>query len=151
MLPLTASIHPEVASLPIFVRAGAILPIAPLTQSTNEVPQGPLTLRVYAGSDCAGRFYLDDGKTYAYEKGASLRMEFTCEISPDSLRIRVGEHKGSFPAWWRQISVEIYGWSPRKNTARVDGSRMVLPKKTSAGKLTLTIPDSGRGLLLELE
>jgi alpha-glucosidase len=66
LVPLTNWIHPEVASLPVFVRAGAILPIAPLMQSTNETPQGPLTLRVYVGDACSGHLYLDDGKTYAY-------------------------------------------------------------------------------------
>jgi hypothetical protein len=47
------------------VREGTILPIAPLVQSTNEKPQVPLTLRIYAGNDCVGHIYVDDGTTCA--------------------------------------------------------------------------------------
>jgi alpha-glucosidase len=150
-IPLTVWLHPELASLPVFVRAGAILPIAPLVQSTNETPQGPLTLRVYAGDACDGHLYLDDGKTYDYKKGVNLRMEFHCEATADGLRLRLGEHKGSYPAWWQQISVEIYGWSPRKHTARLDGRSIDTAMTSSSGKLVVTIPDNGRGAVLELE
>jgi len=135
----------------VFVRGGAILPIAPLTQSTDDTPRGPLTLRVYAGDACAGHLYLDDGKTYAYKTGASLRMDFHCEVTANGLRLRLGEHEGSYPAWWQQISVEIYGWSPIKHTARLDGSTLETAMNSSSGKLSLTIKDNGRGAVLELE
>jgi alpha-glucosidase len=151
LVPLRAWVHPELASLPVFVRAGAILPIAPLVQSTNEMPQGPLTLRVYAGDACAGHLYLDDGKTYAYKTGASLRMDFHCEVTADGLRLRLGEHEGSYPAWWQQISIEIYGWSPIKHSARLDGRSIDATMRSSSGKLVLTIPDRGRGAVLDLE
>jgi alpha-glucosidase len=152
VVPLTLWIHPELASLPVFVRAGAILPMAPLVQSTGEKPQGPLTLRVYAGDACAGRLYLDDGTTYAYKTGASLRMEFRCEITGDgSLRLHLGEHQGSYPAWWRQVRIEIYGWSPRERTARLDGSDIDLAMVASSGSSVVTIPDNGVGAVLELK
>ena len=151
LLPLTTSVHPEVASLPVFVRAGAILPIAPLTQSTNEVPQGALTLRVYAGDACAGHLYLDDGKTNAYKTGASLQMDFHCEVSADGIVVRVGEHKGSYPAWWQQIRVEVYGWAPRKRTAQLNGKITDATMDVTPTKATLTIQDDGRGAVLEVE
>jgi alpha-glucosidase len=151
LLPLTISIHPEVASLPVFVRAGAILPIAPLTQSTNEIPQGPLTLRVYAGDACAGQLYLDDGKTYAYQTGASLRMDFRCEATANGLKLSVGEHKGSYPAWWQQIRVEIYGWTPHKHATRLNGQSIDATLDSSPNKVAITIPDNGKGEVLELE
>jgi alpha-glucosidase len=144
-------VHPEVASLPVFVRGGAILPIAPLTQSTNEIPQGPLTLRVYAGDSCAGHLYLDDGKTYAYKTGASLRMDFRCEATADGLRLHLGEHKGPYPAWWQQVRIEIYGWSPRKRTVRINGKNADAMMDSSTSKVALTVPDDGRGETLELE
>jgi len=50
-------------------------PEQPLVQSTDEKPQGPLTLRVYPsalpGKDCGGSLYLDDGTSYAFKKGDS--------------------------------------------------------------------------------
>jgi alpha-glucosidase len=151
LVPLTVGIHPEVAFLPVFVRPGAILPIAPLTQSTNEIPQGALTLRVYAGDACAGRLYLDDGKTYAYKTGASLQMDFQCAVTANGMVLRLGEHKGSYPAWWQQLRIEIYGWSPRKRTARLNGKSTEAMMDVSKSNVALTIPDDGRGEVLELE
>lgn len=150
-LPLTTWIHPELASLPVFVRAGAILPIAPLVQSTDDKLQGPLTLRVYAGEACAGHLYLDDGRTYAYKNGASLRMEFHCHVTANGLQLDLGRHQGSYPAWWQQIHIEIYGWSPRQHAARLDGSAIDLAKDASPGNLAVTIPDGGQGAVLELK
>jgi alpha-glucosidase len=151
LVPLRVWIHPELASLPVFVRAGAILPIAPLVQSTNETPQGSLTLRVYVGDACGGHLYLDDGKTYAYKTGANLRMDFRCQVTADGLRLDLGEHKGSYPAWWQQINVEVFGWSPRQHTARLDGNSIGAAMSSSSGGLTVTVPDSGRGAVLELK
>jgi alpha-glucosidase len=150
-VPLTTWIHPELATLPVFVRGGAILPIAPLTQSTNEIPQGPLTLRVYSGDACAGHLYLDDGKTYAYKTGVSLQMDYRCEVSADRLILRLGEHKGSHPAWWREIRVEIYGWSSRKRAARLNGRNIDAILDLSPGKVAITVPDDGEGEVLEIE
>jgi alpha-glucosidase len=150
-VPLTTWINPELATLPVFVRGGAILPIAPLTQSTNEIPQGPLTLRVYAGDECAGHLYLDDGKTYAYKNGANLQMDFRCEVNADRLLLRLGEHKGSYPAWWREIRVEIHGWSSRKRAARFNGRNLDAILDSSPGKVAITVPDDGRGAVLEIE
>ena len=151
MIPLTVWIRPALEFLPVFVRAGAILPLAPVVQSTNEIPNGPLTLRVYAGDRCEGHLYLDDGKSYAYQNGASLRMDFHCEVTKDGLRIRVGEHKGTYPAWWKQISVEVYGWAARKSTAKLDGAAVESGIHAAEGRLSVTIPDNGRGGVLELE
>jgi alpha-glucosidase len=151
LVPLTTWVHSEVDSLPVFVHAGAILPVAPLTQSTSEVPQGALTLRVYAGDKCAGHLYLDDGKTYAYKTGASLRMDFQCEVSSDGILVRIGKHEGSYPAWWQQIRVEIYGWSPRKRAVRLNGANTDTMMDVSKTSVALIIPDGGRGELVELE
>jgi alpha-glucosidase len=151
LVPLTAWIHPDLASLPVFVRAGAILPLAPLVQSTDETPQGPLTLRVYAGDACAGHLYLDDGKTYDYKNGVSLRMDFNCEVTADGLRLKLGKHEGSYPAWWHQIHIEIYGWLPREHIARLDGRSIDLGLSSFSGHLAFTIPDNERGALLVLK
>jgi alpha-glucosidase len=114
-------IQPNLNMLPVYVREGSILPMQPLTQSTEETPQGPLTLRVYPGKDCHGSLYQDDGKTLAYTRGEFLRVEFSCAITPQGLSLHIGEHKGSFHPWWNQIHLEIYGWdSPTANVSLKD-------------------------------
>ena len=145
-VPLTLPEKPAIATLPVFVRGGAIIPMQPLVQSTNETPQGPLTLRVYAGDPCSGSLYLDDGKTMAYRHGDFLRMQFACDSSGGHLHVHIGAHEGSYPAWWKEIRVEIYGASG--STAQV-ASREV-PLTRSGNQLSLTVPDPGQGLDLDL-
>ena len=94
------SVTPKLGQLPVYVRGGSILPIAPLTQSTAEVPSGPLTLRVYplapslkiAGKACEGEVYSDDGHTFAFRQGAYARVHFTCTIGSDgSVKLTIGK------------------------------------------------------------
>ena len=119
-------------------------------QSTNEVPQGPLTLRVYPGNDCAGHLYLDDGKSYAYLNGASLRMDFHCEMTANGLRVKIGKHEGSYRAWWQQIHVEVYGLSNTKKTAYLDAT-MLSDSTVTDHPFSVTIPDNGAGSTLDLK
>jgi alpha-D-xyloside xylohydrolase len=56
--------------LPIFVRAGSILPLGVPVESTNE-KQAIAKVRVYRGADGDFALYNDDGTTYAYETGSS--------------------------------------------------------------------------------
>ncbi len=107
------SIHRTLETLPVFVRAGSIVPEQPLVQSTEEKPQGPLTLRVYPptalGASCEGSLYLDDGVSYDFRKGSYLREMFTCRLSPQGLIVTVAHREGSFDPWWKLLSIEVYG------------------------------------------
>ena len=58
-------------TLPLFVRAGSILPMGAPVESTNE-KQKLAKVRVYPGANSDFTLYQDDGKTYAYEKGSSI-------------------------------------------------------------------------------
>jgi alpha-glucosidase len=144
-------VKPELAMLPVFVRAGSILPLEPLVQSTSETPDGPLTIRVYAGDACSGDLYLDDGKSYAFERGDSLRMHFSCKVTPDSLTLSIGQHQGPYPAWWKQIRAEIIGWTPKQNKLLINN----LPAELSIEKLSqgfsLDLNDDGKGTQLQLQ
>lgn len=147
LVPLTTSIHPELNTLPVFVRGGAILPIAPLTQSTAETPQGPLTLRLYAGPDCRGSLYLDDGHTYAFTRGDFLRMNFTCEVTPDALTFNITE-QGTYKPWWNNIRLEIYGWQPHANTVTLNNTTLALEHSGEA--TTVTLPETAHALSLTI-
>ena len=66
----TISVDAPIDTLPLFVRAGSIIPLGVPVLSTSE-PQVLAKLRIYPGADGKFTLYQDDGKTYAYEKGAS--------------------------------------------------------------------------------
>jgi alpha-glucosidase len=149
--PSSVQVQPELAMLPVFVRAGAILPMQPLVQSTSETPDGPLTLRVYAGSSCSGDLYLDDGKSNAFERGDTLRMHFGCKVTPDGLELSIGEHQGPYPAWWKQIHAEIFGWTPRQNRVLVNGQTTPQEIDNLPHGIFVNVADDGKGMELKLQ
>ncbi len=144
-LPLTTIVTPTLEALPVYVRGGAIVPIEPLVQSTEEEPVGPLTLRVYAGDDCRGALYADDGKSFAYTRGDFLRMGFTCAVTADGLRLQISSHEGAFAAWWKKVRIEVYGWTPVVGTANEGGQSGSAPLERGANFVSLTIDDNGKG------
>jgi alpha-glucosidase len=141
----TIHVEPGIAALPVYVRPGTILPMAPLVQSTVEAPRDPLTLRVYPGPNCSGSLYQDDGKTFAYRQGAFLRMDFRCEIVGDELHVHVSPHHGTYPAWWHTISVEIFGIEASR-TITVNGRAQGLLHPLRNGAIAVTVPDTGQGI-----
>lgn len=148
---LSIEAKPELATLPVFVHAGTILPLEPLVQSTNQTPQGPLTLRVYAGDNCNGSIYQDDGRTYDYKNGAYLRIKFTCKITPDGFVLHAYPQEGTYPAWWKEIRVEIYGWMPSGNTATLDGKPLQSSPASPDHRYTISIPANLKGFDLRLQ
>jgi alpha-D-xyloside xylohydrolase len=69
------TVHREapLSVLPLFVRAGSILPLGPEEEYTGEHPDAPIELRLYPGADGELKLYTDDGITYKYEKGQYVR------------------------------------------------------------------------------
>jgi alpha-glucosidase len=123
----------------------------PLVQSTEETPRGPLTLRVYAGDDCRGSLYTDDGESFAFERGDSLRMNFTCSVTSNGIEIAISRHEGSFIPWWNSLRLEIYGWTPSRGIIQQDGQDSAIPIERGKNYVAISIPDSGTGALLKLQ
>jgi alpha-glucosidase len=148
---LKTTIQPALDTLPVFARGGSILPIAPLVESTGETPQGPLTLRVYVGEECAGSLYQDDGQSYSYQQGQFLRMKFDCQVAADGFHLRISPHEGSYAAWWKSLRVEIYGWTPQQNSALLNGQAMPTGASPIPHGLAITVADDGRGAELHMQ
>jgi alpha-glucosidase (family GH31 glycosyl hydrolase) len=64
----TVTVDAPIDTLPLFVKAGSIIPMGTEVNSTND-PQKIAKVKVYPGADGSFDLYTDDGKTYAYESG----------------------------------------------------------------------------------
>ncbi len=82
--------------IPVFVKAGSILPFGPAVQYSNEKAWDNLEIRVYPGANGEFTLYEDEGDTYNYEKGAFSEIKFTWDDAAKTLTIadRKGEYKG---------------------------------------------------------
>jgi len=65
----TITVSAPIDTIPLFVRAGSIIPIGSVVESTHQ-KQAIAQVRVYPGADARFTLFSDDGTTYAYEKGA---------------------------------------------------------------------------------
>jgi alpha-glucosidase/alpha-D-xyloside xylohydrolase len=64
----------DLATMPLYVRAGAILPLGPVKQYFDQPSSEPLTLRIHPGADGNFVLYKDDGVTFNYERGEYARI-----------------------------------------------------------------------------
>ncbi|HAL55006.1 MAG TPA: hypothetical protein DCP63_00650 [Bacteroidetes bacterium] len=81
--------------LPLFVRAGSIVPMGPEVQWASEKPADPIELRIYRGADGDFVLYEDEGDSYDYEKGIYSTISLHWNESKQELTI--GDRNGSFP------------------------------------------------------
>lgn len=142
----TQNIDPPLNAVPVFVRAGAIIPQAPVVQFTGEVPKGPLDLWVYPGSDCRGSLYQDDGNTLAYQHGELLRVQFTCDSNSKSLKFTFSTAQAQYKPWWTTLQATFFGLSTRPQQIQ-SGNSVVQGWGYDAarGSVTITLPASPQG------
>ena len=141
-------LHPRLDEVPLYVRAGAIVPMQPLVQYTGEKPDGPLQLRVYlptstAGNNCRGSLYLDDGHTYAYQKGEFLRVNYSCEVSTAFVRVVSTVEKSAYLPWWKSAELTLVGAASLPKEVRV-GDQVIHEWRydSQIHSVTLTVPDA---------
>ena len=82
-------------TLPLYVRAGSIVPMGPYLQYVAEKPADPIELRVYPGANGACTLYEDEGVNYDYEKGQYATIPLTWNEAAHTLTI--GARQGTFP------------------------------------------------------
>ena len=93
--------------VPMFVRAGSILPLGPEMQYVGEKAWDNLELRLYPGADGSFTLYEDEGDNYNYEKGVYSTIAFSWNNRARTLTI--GERKGQYPGMLtkRQFTVVL--------------------------------------------
>jgi alpha-D-xyloside xylohydrolase len=86
----------DIATIPVYVRAGSILPLGPVKQFADEKSDAPVDLLVYPGKDGAYELYDDAGDGYAYQKGAHTLVKMTWNDGAKRLDIapRQGRYDG---------------------------------------------------------
>jgi alpha-glucosidase len=143
-------ITPTIDELPVYVRGGAIIPMQPLVQSTEDRPVGPLELRVYPGNDCRGSIYLDDGHTFRYQQGDMMRVRFSCSVSDKGIRVTIGAREGRFKPWWSQIEVVVFGVPGPKAALTVAGKTAPFTYDQASQALHAFVSEKAEGETLEL-
>jgi alpha-glucosidase/alpha-D-xyloside xylohydrolase len=117
----------DLATLPLYLKAGSILPLDPVRQFAAEKSKEPLVIRIYPGRDGEFTLYQDDGQSLAYRKGASRTTRISWSEQDKKLRFEPQGSSSFEPDWPREIRIE----SPE-------------------GKLLKSVPWKGKALEVEL-
>ena len=105
--------------VPMFVRAGSIIPFAPEMQYVGEKDWSQLELRVYPGADASFTLYEDEGDGYNYEKGicSTIPMQW----KETSRTLTIGERKGEYPGMIRERKFTVILPDGRSQTVSYSG------------------------------
>lgn len=106
----TVTANAPVSIMPLFVRAGAIVPLGPVVQYATEKPADPVELRVYRGADGKFTLYEDEGDNYNYEKGKYATIPFTWNEASQTLTI--GKRSGKYPGMMKERTFRVVFVSP---------------------------------------
>ncbi len=104
--------------IPLFVRAGAIIPLGPCSQYTGEHPEAPLEIRIYPGADGTFTLYDDSGDGFAYENGARATVELKWNDRTRTLDI--GARQGNYPGMPAKRQLHLVVVSPGQGAGAVE-------------------------------
>ncbi|MBV9613555.1 MAG: DUF5110 domain-containing protein [Acidobacteriaceae bacterium] len=91
--------------IPLYVRAGSILPLGPEVEYAEQRTSEPVELRVYSGNDGSFALYDDAGDTYAYEKGAHAVIPLRWDDK--SATMTIGARQGEYPGMPREQEFRV--------------------------------------------
>ena len=104
----------DLETMPLYVRAGAIVPQAPVREYTEQQTSDPMTVVVYPGADGAFTLYEDDGRSFDYRKGAEMRLAMRWNDAARRLSLGLAPRSKMLPPMTRPIRVRVAGTKEEK-------------------------------------
>ena len=138
-------------TLPLYVRAGSILPTAPVEQYAGQRPMDRLVLEVYAGDSGRFRLYEDDGVSLDYRKGLRAVTDLRYHESAGQVRLTVSRRKGRYAVGRRAIVAQFTGFPHRPSAVLRNGRPASARHDPDTGRVTLRWPDDGERCDVVLE
>jgi alpha-glucosidase/alpha-D-xyloside xylohydrolase len=99
----------DLATMPLYVRAGAVLPVGPVRQYTDEPSTEPMTLVVYPGADGESAWYEDDGRTFDYRRGDWMRVTMRWRNATRRLSLRLAPGSRMLDPASRRLVLRVAG------------------------------------------
>ncbi len=126
----------DLETMPLHVRAGTILPLAPVREFVEQQTSEPMTVVVYPGADGAFALYEDDGRTFDYRKGEYLRLAMTWRNAARQLTLRLAPGSRMLPPARRPLRVRLARIEGREGR-RVRGQAARRPALTRAHRCSV--------------
>jgi len=97
----------DLETMPLYIRAGSILPLGPVKQFTGEKVEQPLLLSIYPGGDASFLFYEDDGSSFNYRKGEWMGIQMDWHDANGTLSLRLAAGSRMLPPLRRKLELKL--------------------------------------------
>jgi alpha-glucosidase (family GH31 glycosyl hydrolase) len=97
----------DLEMMPLYVRAGAILPLGPVKQFTSEKVDQLLSVSIYPGGDASFLLYEDDGSSFNYRKGEWMGIQMDWHDANRTLTLRLAAGSRMLPPTRRKLDVKL--------------------------------------------
>jgi alpha-glucosidase/alpha-D-xyloside xylohydrolase len=119
----------DLATMPLYVRAGAIVPLDPVRQFTAQDVSDPTTLQIHPGADGAFTLYDDDGQTLGYRDSSDAKtvwVTFRWDDAARRLTVEADARMKKWPGGARKFLVQIAGSEGAPKPIEFRGERVVV-------------------------
>jgi alpha-glucosidase (family GH31 glycosyl hydrolase) len=99
----------DLETMPLYVRAGSILPLGPVKQFTGEKVDEPLSVSIYPGDDTSFLLYEDDGTSFNYRKGEWMGIQMAWKDARRTFSLTLAPGSQMLPPRQRVIAVQFAG------------------------------------------
>jgi alpha-glucosidase/alpha-D-xyloside xylohydrolase len=97
----------DLETIPLYVRAGSILPLDPVKQYTEEQSDQPLSVSIFPGADSSFLLYEDDGRSFNYRRGEWMGLRLRWDDAQSTLTLSLEPGSRLLPPSQRSIEVEL--------------------------------------------
>lgn len=109
--------HAELDRIPVYVKAGSIVPMGPVKQYASQSSAEPAVLKIYGGADAQFRWYDDDGESFRYEQGQSMLIH--CEWNDSKQLLTLRRDRSGALGVGRPVRVEL-AWTDATRTISLE-------------------------------
>ncbi len=113
----------DLETMPLYIRAGSILPLGPVKQHTSERTDEPLSISIYPGADASFLLYEDDGTSFNYRKGEWMGVQMEWNDTLRTLTLRLASASRMLPPLHRNLIVKL---EPNARSVKFDGRPLKL-------------------------
>lgn len=143
---LTHLVESPLSELPVFVKAGAFIPMQNLVQYTSQKTDGVLYLHFYKGTEnSVFNYYEDDGVTYEFESGAFYKRSIEYNASANTITLKAKE--GKYNTRNKTLKLVLHGFTKEESTlvknvntdARITGNTIEISTRLVDGEMQIKL------------
>ena len=132
--PVQTIVEAPLDRIPMFVRAGAIVPMRQVVQYVDQAPINPLTFEIYPRGNSSRVYYEDDGISFDFEKGKFLLQQLSVSDQTSNLTIKISPVASGYIPPDRTMVLKVHGQPSIPRSVKADNQELEIRSSSAALK-----------------